>query len=84
MRRAEEMRAVFARFEGSGLTLKAFGEREEISYTTLVYWRKRLRALDGGKDKRRTDRKPEAVTLTPFGWFRTRRRRRAPTVSRSG
>jgi hypothetical protein len=42
MRRAEEMRAVFARFESSGLTLKAFGEREEIPYTTLQYWRAKL------------------------------------------
>jgi len=43
MTRTEEMRAAFARFEESGLTLKAFGEREQISYTTLQYWRRRFR-----------------------------------------
>ena len=43
MKRAKEMRAVFARHKESGLTLKAFGEREGIAYTTLQYWRRRLR-----------------------------------------
>ena len=52
MRRAEEMRAAFARFEESGLTLKAFGEREQISYTTLQYWRRRFRDEDNpSKDR---------------------------------
>ena len=35
MTRAADMRAVFARFEESGLSLKGFGEREGISYSTL-------------------------------------------------
>ena len=43
MRRMEEMRAVFARFEESGLTLRAFGRREGVSYTTLQYWRRKFR-----------------------------------------
>ena len=42
MKRADEMRSVFARHEESGLSLKAFGEREGISYTTLQYWRRKL------------------------------------------
>jgi hypothetical protein len=54
MRRVEEIRAAFARFEKSGLTLKAFGEREQIPYTTLQYWRRKLRdaaeAAPGGSE----------------------------------
>lgn len=49
MRHAEEMRAVFARFEESGLSLKAFGERERIPYTTLVYWRRKFSGKESGK-----------------------------------
>jgi hypothetical protein len=49
MKRAEEMRAVFARHEESGLSLKAFGEREGISYTTLQYWRRKFSGRKDGK-----------------------------------
>ena len=42
MKRAEQMRATFDRFEESRLSLKAFGEREGIPYTTLQYWRRKL------------------------------------------
>jgi transposase-like protein len=49
MKRADEMRSVFARHEESGLSLKAFGEREGISYTTLQYWRRKLSGKKGGR-----------------------------------
>ena len=62
MKRADEMRAVFARFEESGLTLKAFGEREGISYTTLQYWRRKLR--DASSPSRDT-KKSEPVAFAP-------------------
>lgn len=47
MNRADEMRAVFERHESSGLSLRAYGEREGIAYTTLQYWRRRLRGATG-------------------------------------
>ena len=59
MKREEEMRAAFARFEESGLTLKAFGEREGISYTTLQYWR---RKFSGKKDTAKPSPKAEKST----------------------
>ncbi len=63
MKRAEEMRLVFARFEESGLSLKAFGEREQISYTTLQYWRRKLR--DEGKVKKPLRRVVDPAVLDP-------------------
>jgi len=62
MTRKDEMRAAFARFEESGLTLKAFGEREQIPYTTLQYWRRRFR---GGPARKQVLQAPCAVALTP-------------------
>jgi len=59
MKRADEMRSVFARHEESGLSLKAFGEREGISYTTLQYWRRKLSGKKGGK---RTSPVPAGLT----------------------
>jgi len=61
MKRAGEMRAVFARFEESGLSLKAFGERESISYSTLQYWR---RKLSGKESEKRPSH--EAAVATPL------------------
>lgn len=63
MRRAEEMRSVFGRFEQSGLTLKAFGMREGISYTTLQYWRRKLR--DGAREKDASSGKTELAAWSP-------------------
>lgn len=37
--RARQMRRVLRRWERSGLTLKAFGERERLAPSTLVWWR---------------------------------------------
>jgi hypothetical protein len=46
MRTAEQMRVVLENWERSGLTQKAFGEREGVTVTTLQYWRRRLKELD--------------------------------------
>jgi hypothetical protein len=35
-----------ARWKGSGLSLSAFSRREELSYTTLLYWRRKLRKAE--------------------------------------
>lgn len=66
MSRVEEMRAAFSRFEGSGLTLKAFGEREGIPYTTLQYWRRKLRGGGGAKaETEKVDLQPVRVVAEP-------------------
>ena len=62
MKRADEMRAVFGRFEESGLSLKAFGEREGIPYTTLVYWRRKFSGKEGRKKTSRPAAAPAAMT----------------------
>ena len=36
------MRELFATWKSSGLSLKAFGERQGIAYAKLLYWKKRL------------------------------------------
>jgi hypothetical protein len=51
---------VIDRWETSGLSQKAFAEKEKIPYTTLLYWRRRL-----GKTTRGRVRKPAAMTLAP-------------------
>ena len=40
--RSEEMRATLSGWKESGLSLRAFGIREGVSYSKLVYWRRRL------------------------------------------
>ena len=60
MTKLEQMREVFARLEGSGLSMKAFAAREGISYTTMQYWRRRL---GGGRTKAVERQKP--VVLSP-------------------
>ena len=40
---AEEMQGLFARWKESGLSLRAFGVREGVSYNKLQYWRRKLR-----------------------------------------
>jgi len=42
MNRAEKMREVFTGFESSGLSLRAFGQREGIPYAKLLYWKKKF------------------------------------------
>ncbi|MBU1700024.1 MAG: hypothetical protein KJ970_03365 [Candidatus Eisenbacteria bacterium] len=43
MNRSQEMQLVFKRWQESGLSLRAFGQQEEISYSKLMYWRRRFR-----------------------------------------
>jgi hypothetical protein len=59
MTRALEMRRVLARMESSGLTQKAFAKRERIPYSTLLYWRRRLRMP---RSKKRVRAAPEILT----------------------
>ena len=42
MKRAEEMQELFARWKTSGLSLMAFGKKEGVSYSKLLYWRRKL------------------------------------------
>ena len=56
----EKMRATLDRWESSGLSLRAFGKREEISYSKLQYWQRKLRGQAG---KRMTG--AETVELIP-------------------
>lgn len=44
--RARQMRRVLQRWERSGLTLKAFGERERIAASTLGWWRQVFRQAE--------------------------------------
>ncbi len=37
------MESMLKRWDESGLSLRAFGTREEIPYSRLVYWRRKLR-----------------------------------------
>ena len=42
MKRAEEMRDLFARWKSSGQSLMAFGKMEGVPYSRLLYWRRKL------------------------------------------
>ena len=42
---AEDMRALIARWEQSGLTQRDFAANEGISLAKIVYWRRRLKEL---------------------------------------
>ncbi len=52
--RARQMRRVLRRWERSGLTLKAFGERARIAPTTLVWWRHVFRHAGRRQPRQRT------------------------------
>jgi hypothetical protein len=39
----QEMVEVFERWKASGLSLRAFGKREEVSYSKLQYWQRKFR-----------------------------------------
>lgn len=41
--KSDEMRAMFERWDASGLSLRAFGKREGIAYAKLLYWRRKFR-----------------------------------------
>lgn len=42
----QQMRELLQEQEGSGLSLQAFAAAAEVPYTTLSWWRSRLRAKD--------------------------------------
>jgi len=48
MRTVKEMRVVLENWESSGLSQRRFAVREGISYTTMQYWRRRLKVIDAG------------------------------------
>ena len=47
----EKMTAVLARWKESGESLRAFGKREGVSYSKLIYWRRRLEEKPRGPEK---------------------------------
>ena len=47
----QEMVEVFRRWKDSGVSLRAFGEREGVSYSKLQYWRRKLRDCERGQKK---------------------------------
>jgi len=48
MKRAEEMRELFARWKKSGRSLMAFGKQEGVAYSKLLYWRRKFRGDEPG------------------------------------
>jgi hypothetical protein len=46
MKRADEMRERINRWQAAGGSLRAFGRREGVSYSKLVYWRRRFESED--------------------------------------
>jgi transposase-like protein len=60
MRSAEEMGELLSRWESSGLTERAFAEQEGVPYSTLVYWRRRLKL-----DEERSAGPPEEPAFAP-------------------
>ncbi len=59
------MEAMLKRWEESGLSLRAFGQKEEIPYSRLVYWRRKLRpgSTRSKKPKKKSAAKPEFVPV---------------------
>ncbi len=49
--KSEEMRGVFDRWRASGLSLLAFGKREEIGYSRLLYWRRKFKEEGASRDR---------------------------------
>jgi len=63
MSRAKEMCELFARWRDSGQSLMAFGKQEGMSYSKLLYWRRKLK--DGAGARSRASRKDVPLTLVP-------------------
>jgi len=55
------MGEVLATWKSSGLSLRAFAEREGIAYAKLLYWRKRLADQPSFAPVRIVEAKPEAT-----------------------
>ena len=60
------MREVLATWKSSGLSLKAFGEREGIAYAKLLYWKKQLTPAPAFAPLEIVDARPEP-TAPPAG-----------------
>jgi hypothetical protein len=52
------MEAMLRRWEESGLSLRAFGTKEGVPYSRLMYWRRKLRP--GPKKEKSAQRKAKA------------------------
>ena len=55
------MREVLATWKSSGLSLKAFGDRQGIAYAKLLYWKKRLADPPSFVPVRIVEAEPEAT-----------------------
>jgi len=53
MSRADEMRELMARWKASGMTQRAFAEKEGVTYSRFQYWRRRLGGKASGKPAKR-------------------------------
>ena len=56
------MEATLKRWEESGQSLRAFGQTEEIPYSRLVYWRRKL-PPGATRPKKKSSAKPELVPV---------------------
>jgi hypothetical protein len=59
------MREALSRWESSGLTQREFAAREQIPYSTLQYWRRRLRKAAPAKQSSRSEPLLAAVHVVP-------------------
>ena len=64
MKLADQMRATFARWEESGLSLLAFGKQEGITYSKLIYWRRRFQEEESAGKQRRARRSGALVPVS--------------------
>jgi len=66
MSKQDEMAGVFARWRESGQSLMAFGRREGMPYSRLLYWRKKFEGRSERSEKRRAvELLPVTVTRDP-------------------
>ena len=59
------MEAMITRWESSGLSLRRFGLTEGISYSRLMYWRRKLRPSATKSKKKAPSRSKPKVELVP-------------------
>ena len=63
MKRAEEMRELFARWKSSGRSLMAFGKQEGVAYSKLLYCRRKFRGDEPSADA--TELVPVRIVTEP-------------------
>lgn len=65
MNLTEQMTVVLDRWDESGLSLRAFAQRDDHSYAKLLYWREKLRGVTKRTRPRKLEtplkRKPKAL-----------------------